>query len=124
MISGFETVKVARDIRHAAQGYDCAGIRDRWTGTAFGSRILGHQMLFLFEIGLWPGSILQGSGRWAILVREKRQGVCKAVSSFQIVKPLIGASQVILTLSCLCLTLLSESSSERFAMLLYQMSVL
>lgn len=75
------------------------------------------------RLGFGQEASLQGSGGWAIL-SEKRHSVCKAVSSFRVVKPLIGASQVILTLSCLCLTLLSESSSEGFAMLLYQMSVL
>lgn len=65
------------------------------------------------KLGFDQEASLQGSGWWAILVREKRHGACKAVSSLRIVKPLIGASQVILTLSCLCLTLLSELSSQK-----------
>lgn len=122
LISGFVTIKVAR-------WHGCAGARDHWMGAGLGSRTLELQMFILFENGLWPVSLLTGQ-RWAILGREKRHSVCKAASSLQVVKPLAGASQVILTpssapkRSCLCLRLLSNPSSEGFAMLLYQMSVL
>lgn len=97
-----------------AQGYDCAEeseIAGRALAWEAGSWVV--RCFSYLRLGFGQEASLQGSGGWAILVREKRHGDCKAVSSLRIVKPLIGASQVILTLSCLCLTLLSELSSQK-----------